>query len=396
MHAPSGVVAQATVPFAARSQAYPHATLPFAAPSHTAFGTSVSSTILDDDGSSLHTARPLPPTRQAPSEVCAQRAIPSPPRTHEKPQAARPSPPCRHAARRNGRRATAPVGALQTTRPSAPAKHAPPGSDAHTARPSEPRVHEKPHATWPVPSRMHSAGVDVGATTSCPEVSKAKRRSVGMMGSWSMGEEKSAKAQMGLCLKDDTRWGRNAQSERPIGVETGLNDEEGEFISTTTAGTEDKSTTMKGTQKTSTTTERTPDTSEPAWRFHDEADENRNTSEPALRSPLEPHLKGESFGHPPWSEPASRSPPHPPLRGRCPRNAPGAVQGSFPWSSEDDPSSMTEVNPAPRRASDREINRVRRGRRRPEGSDGGESFPPVPVRKGDRKAGSAVFLFSCC
>jgi hypothetical protein len=41
-----------------------------------------------------------------------------------------------------------------------------------------------------------------------------------------------------------------------------------------------------------------------------------------------------------------------------------------------------------------ETNRMRRGRRRPKGSDGGENFPPVPVRKGDREAGSAALSFT--
>ena len=63
------------------------------------------------------------------------------------------------------------------------------------------------------------------------------------------------------------------------------------------------------------------------------------------------------------------------------------LQRSIPWSS-------IKANSAPRRRSDRGTNRVRRGRRRPKGSDGGESFPPVAVRKGDRKAGSAVFFAS--
>jgi Flp pilus assembly protein TadB len=41
----------------------------------------------------------------------------------------------------------------------------------------------------------------------------------------------------------------------------------------------------------------------------------------------------------------------------------------------------------------RKINRVRRGRRRPKGSDGGEGFPPVSCsERGDREAGSDVFL----
>ena len=55
-------------------------------------------------------------------------------------------------------------------------------------------------------------------------------------------------------------------------------------------------------------------------------------------------------------------------------------------------SPTTEVNYAPRCRSDRQINRVRRGRRSPLGSDGGEGFPPVAVRKGDREAGSAFAL----
>ena len=105
-----------------------------------------------------------------------------------------------------------------------------------------------------------------------------------------------------------------------------------------------------------------------------------------MRSPLRGLLfeqgRGESF--PPRRSPSVSDAP---FTGGF---APGApmVQGSMSSLMRRRRRSI----PRPDAEAVEKINRLRRGRRRPKGSDGGESFPPVSCsERGDREAGSDVF-----
>ena len=153
-----------------------------------------------------------------------------------------------------------------------------------------------------------------------------------------------------------------------------------------------------------------------------------NTSEPASRSPLEPRLQGEVSPSLRPASPFSATPSHAVdlvdgLRAVA-RNWPSS--STTPWFIGPHPDELcsstrpqfwgrvpvscmcanhrecgsdevfsTTLLTRPDAEAIRKFHRLRRGRRRPKVSDGGEGFPPVFCsERGDREAGSDVFCAS--